>query len=51
MSSGNEILDTYIYENNSMLEQLEAIMLDAESSFTMVSDSSSSLKIMEPSLM
>lgn len=30
MSSGNEILDTYIYENNSLLEQLEAIVLDAE---------------------
>ena len=38
MSSGNEILDTYIYENNSMLEQLEAIMLDAESASTLSQD-------------
>ena len=30
MSSGNEILDTYIFENNSLLEQLESITLDAE---------------------
>ena len=38
MGSGNEILDTYIYENNSMLEQLEAIMLDAESTGTLSQD-------------
>ena len=38
MGSGNEILDTYIYENNSMLEQLEAIMLDAESASTLSQD-------------
>ncbi len=31
MGSGNEILDTYIYENNSLLEQLESIVLEAES--------------------
>ena len=30
MSSGNEILDMYIYETNTLLEQLETIVLDAE---------------------
>ena len=30
MSSGNEILDMYIYETNTLLEQLEGIVLDAE---------------------
>ena len=38
MSSGNEILDTYIYENNSLLEQLETIVLDAESVDTFSQD-------------
>ena len=32
MSSNNEILDTYLFENNSLLEQLESIVLDAEGS-------------------
>ena len=30
MGSGNEILDMYIYETNSLLEQLETIILEAE---------------------
>ncbi|MCI8909237.1 MAG: chemotaxis protein CheA [Oscillibacter sp.] len=30
MSSGNDILDMYIYETNTLLEQLETIVLDAE---------------------
>ena len=30
MGSGNDILDTYIYETNSLLEQLENIVLEAE---------------------
>ncbi len=30
MSGRNDILDTYIYENSSLLEQLEAVILDAE---------------------
>ena len=30
MGSGNDILDTYIYETNSLLEQLESIVLEAE---------------------
>lgn len=30
MGSGNEILDMYIYETNTLLEQLETIVLDAE---------------------
>ena len=30
MSSGNEILDMYIYETNTLLEQLEASILEAE---------------------
>lgn len=38
MSSGNDILDTYIYENNSLLEQLEAIVLDAERAETFSQD-------------
>lgn len=29
-SSGNEILDMYIYETNTLLEQLETIVLEAE---------------------
>ncbi len=38
MSGGNDILDTYIYENNSLLEQLEAIILDAETADTFSQD-------------
>ena len=38
MGSGNDILDTYIYENNSLLEQLEAIILDAEAVGTFSQD-------------
>jgi two-component system chemotaxis sensor kinase CheA len=34
MSGGNEILDTYIYETNSLLEQLENIILTAEKADT-----------------
>ncbi len=34
MSSGNEILDMYIYETNTLLEQLETIVLDAEKADT-----------------
>ena len=30
MGSGNDILDMYIYETNTLLEQLESIVLDAE---------------------
>lgn len=30
MSSGNDMLEMYIYEANTLLEQLEAIVLDAE---------------------
>ncbi len=30
MGSGNDMLEVYIYEGNSLLEQLEAIVLDAE---------------------
>ena len=30
MSSGNEFLDMYIYETNTLLEQLETIVLEAE---------------------
>ena len=30
MGSGNEILDMYIYETTSLLEQLETIILEAE---------------------
>ncbi|MCI8539667.1 MAG: chemotaxis protein CheA [Oscillospiraceae bacterium] len=30
MGSGNEILDMYIYETNTLLEQLETIVLEAE---------------------
>ena len=32
MGSGNEILDMYIYETGTLLEQLETIVLEAESS-------------------
>ncbi len=38
MGSGNDILDTYIYENNSLLEQLEAIILDSEAAGTFSQD-------------
>ena len=38
MSSGNDILDTYIFENNSLLEQLETIVLDGESKDTFSQD-------------
>ena len=38
MGSGNDILDTYIYENNSLLEQLESIILDAETVSTFSED-------------
>ena len=30
MGSGNDILDMYIYETNTLLEQLETIVLEAE---------------------
>ena len=30
MSSGNEILDMYIYETHTLLEQLESSVLEAE---------------------
>ena len=30
MGSGNEILDMYIYETGTLLEQLETIVLEAE---------------------
>ena len=38
MGSGNDILDTYIYENNSLLEQLESIILDSETVGTFSQD-------------
>ncbi len=38
MGTSNDILDTYIYENNSMLEQLESIVLDAEAIDTFSQD-------------
>ena len=38
MGGGNDILDTYIYECSSLLEQLEAIILDAESAGTFSQD-------------
>ena len=34
MGSGNEILDMYIYETNTLLEQLETIVLEAEKADT-----------------
>ena len=34
MGSGNDILDTYIYESNLLLEQLESIVLEAEKADT-----------------
>ena len=37
-SSGNEILDMYIYETNSLLEQLETIVLEAEKADTFSQD-------------
>ena len=30
MGSGNDILDMYIYETNTLLEQLENVVLEAE---------------------
>ena len=38
MGSGNEILDTYIYETNTLLEQLESIVLAAEKADTFSQD-------------
>ena len=38
MGSGNEILDTYIYETNTLLEQLESIVLEAEKADTFSQD-------------
>ena len=38
MSSGNEILDMYIYETNTLLEQLENIILEAERADTFSQD-------------
>ncbi len=38
MSSGNEILDMYIYETNTLLEQLENIILEAEKADTFSQD-------------
>lgn len=38
MGSRNDILDTYIYENSSLLEQLESIILDAETINTLSQD-------------
>ena len=37
-SSGNEILDMYIYETNTLLEQLETIVLEAEKADTFSQD-------------
>lgn len=34
MGSGNDILDTYVYESNLLLEQLESIVLEAEKADT-----------------
>ncbi|MCI8524450.1 MAG: chemotaxis protein CheA [Oscillospiraceae bacterium] len=34
MGSGNDILDAYIFESNSLLEQLESILLEAEKADT-----------------
>ena len=34
MGSGNDILDMYIYETNTLLEQLETIVLEAEKADT-----------------
>ena len=36
--SSNDILDMYIYETNSLLEQLETIVLDAEKENTFSQD-------------
>ena len=38
MGSGNEILDMYIYETNTLLEQLETIVLEAEKANTFSQD-------------
>lgn len=38
MGSGNDILDTYIYETNTLLEQLESIVLAAEKADTFSQD-------------
>ena len=38
MGSGNEILDMYIYETNTLLEQLESIVLEAEKADTFSQD-------------
>ena len=38
MSSGNEILDMYIYETNTLLEQLESSVLEAEKANDFSSD-------------
>lgn len=38
MGSGNDILDTYIYETNTLLEQLESIVLEAEKADTFSQD-------------
>ncbi|MCI8869099.1 MAG: chemotaxis protein CheA [Lawsonibacter sp.] len=38
MGSGNEILDMYIYETNTLLEQLENIVLEAEKADTFSQD-------------
>ena len=38
MSSGNEILDMYIYETGTLLEQLESIVLEAEKENTFSQD-------------
>ena len=38
MGSGNEILDMYIYETNTLLEQLETIVLEAEKADTFSQD-------------
>ncbi|MCI8360489.1 MAG: chemotaxis protein CheA [Clostridiales bacterium] len=38
MGSGNEILDMYIYETNTLLEQLESIILEAEKADTFSQD-------------
>ena len=36
--SNNDILDMYIYETNTLLEQLESIVLDAEKENTFSQD-------------
>ncbi len=38
MGSGNDILDMYIYETNTLLEQLESIVLEAEKADTFSQD-------------